>query len=48
MAADGMTDISEPSMKRLDALYQQAENWIPTRFKEYEEKGREQYFFVKK
>ncbi|MCI9601531.1 MAG: hypothetical protein HFI17_13665 [Lachnospiraceae bacterium] len=47
MAADGMTDISEPSMKRLDALYQQAENWIPTRFKEYEEKGREQYFFVK-
>ncbi len=24
-----------------------AEKWIPTRFKEYEEKGREQYFLVK-
>ena len=27
--------------------YKMAEKWIPTRFKEYEEKGREQYFLVK-
>ncbi|NBH18039.1 hypothetical protein D3Z55_11320 [Clostridiaceae bacterium] len=37
----------ESSIKRLNELYRQAEKWIPTRFKEYEEKGREPYFFVK-
>lgn len=32
---------------RLEHLYQQAEAWIPTQFKAYEEKSREQYFLVK-
>ena len=27
--------------------YKRAEEWLPTRFKEYEEKSREQYFLVK-
>lgn len=33
--------------EELERRYRQAEAWIPTRFKEYEERGREQYFFVK-
>ncbi len=32
---------------RLEKRYQKAEEWLPTRFKEYEEKSREHYFFVK-
>lgn len=40
-------DIEGSSIKRLEEMYQQAEKWIPTKFKEYEEKSREQYFFVK-
>ena len=32
---------------KLEHLYQQAEAWIPTQFKAYEEKSREQYFLVK-
>ncbi len=31
----------------LESLYLQAEQYIPTRFKDYEERSREQYFFVK-
>lgn len=35
------------SYEGLDRLYQQAEHYIPTRFKDYQERSREQYFFVK-
>ena len=31
----------------LERQYKMAETWIPTRFKDYEERTREQYFFVK-
>lgn len=31
----------------LERRYERAERWIPTRFKDYEERGREPYFFVK-
>lgn len=31
----------------LEKRYALAEKWLPTKFKEYEEKSREQYFFVK-
>ena len=31
----------------LETLYQQAERYLPTQFREYEERSREQYFFVK-
>lgn len=31
----------------LERRYAQAEEWLPTRFKEYEDTSREQYFFVK-
>ena len=30
-----------------DSLYRQAEQYIPTRFRDYRERSREQYFFVK-
>ncbi len=33
--------------EELDRLYQQAEQAIPTRFKDYQERSREHYFFVK-
>lgn len=33
--------------EKLERLYQQAEQSIPTRFKEYQERSREHYFFVK-
>lgn len=35
------------SYEELDRLYQQAEHFIPTRFKDYQERSREHYFFVK-
>lgn len=35
------------SYEDLEQLYQQAELHIPTRFKDYRERSREQYFFVK-
>lgn len=35
------------SYEDLDGLYQQAEQYIPTRFKEYQERSREHYFYVK-
>lgn len=35
------------SYEDLERLYQQAEHFIPTRFKDYQECSREQYFFVK-
>ena len=33
--------------EQLDSLYRQAEQYIPTRFRDYRERSREQYFFVK-
>ncbi len=46
--------VKEPAIKEgdnpyrdLEEAYRQAEERIPTRFKEYEEQGREQYFVVK-
>ena len=33
--------------ENLERRYELAEKWIPTRFKDYEERGREAYFFVK-
>lgn len=35
------------SYDKLDELYQYAEQYLPTRFKDYIERSREQYFFVK-
>ena len=35
------------SYEGLERLYQQVEMYIPTRFKDYQERSREQYFFVK-
>lgn len=35
------------SYEDLERLYQQSERYIPTRFKDYQERSREQYFFVK-
>lgn len=35
------------SYEDLERLYQQAEHYLPTRFKDYQERSREQYFFVK-
>lgn len=35
------------SYEKLEQLYQQAEHYIPTLFKDYRERSREQYFFVK-
>lgn len=35
------------SVRKVDEAYRQAEAYIPTQFKSYEEKSREQYFFVK-
>ena len=35
------------SYEQLEKLYQQAEQYIPTRFKDYQERSREHYFFVK-
>lgn len=40
---EGWEDLYEAFEKR----YEMAEKWIPTRFKDYEERGREPYFFVK-
>ena len=37
----------ESSVRKVDEAYRQAEAYIPTQFKSYEEKSREQYFFVK-
>lgn len=47
MDRDMLRHGEETILKRLDELYDQAEKWIPTRFAEYKEKSREQYFFVK-
>lgn len=33
--------------RELEELYRRAEEYVPTRFKEYEERGRDHYFFVK-
>ena len=38
---------SEKPYDELNRLYLQAESILPTRFKEYEERSREQYFYVK-
>ena len=35
------------SYEKLEQLYQQAEHYIPTLFRDYRERSREQYFFVK-
>lgn len=35
------------SYDRLEEVYQDAEQYLPTRFKEYEDRSREHYFFVK-
>ena len=47
MYRDMLRHGEETTLKRLEELYAQAEKWIPTRFAEYKEKSREQYFFVK-
>lgn len=47
MDRDMLRHGEETTLKRLEELYAQAEKWIPTRFAEYKEKSREQYFFVK-
>lgn len=39
--------IRQPDAGDLQELYDRAEEWLPTRFKEYEEKSRENYFLVK-
>lgn len=36
-----------PDSESLQERYDRAEEWLPTRFKEYEEKSRENYFLVK-
>ena len=33
--------------EELERLYSRAEEWMPTRFRGYEEKSKEHYFFVK-
>lgn len=47
IAAEEPGNRKESAIERLERLYQKAEDWIPTRFKEYEGEGREPYFFVK-
>lgn len=46
------TGLGQPQDKKtvsegIQEWYDRAEEWLPTRFKEYEEKSREQYFLVK-
>lgn len=43
----GSAEEGKAAYEELDRRYQQAEKWLPTQFKEYEGRSREQYFFVK-
>lgn len=43
----GDTEEGKAAYEELERRYHQAEKWLPTQFKEYEGKSREQYFFVK-
>ncbi len=47
IAAEKTGNKKESAIEHLDEFYRKAEDWIPTRFKEYEGEGRESYFFVK-
>lgn len=41
-----ISEWNRPYLK-LDEMYEKAEEYLPTRFREYEDRSREQYFFVK-
>lgn len=43
----GSAEDGKAAYEALEKQYLQAEKWLPTRFKEYEGRSREQYFFVK-
>lgn len=43
----GEAETGEATYSELEKRYSRAEEWLPTHFKEYEEKSREQYFLVK-
>ncbi|MDE7272176.1 MAG: hypothetical protein K2N95_03810 [Lachnospiraceae bacterium] len=43
----GQPEAGKPVCEGIQEWYDRAEEWLPTRFKEYEEKSREQYFLVK-
>ncbi|MGN0403368.1 MAG: hypothetical protein ACI4HQ_14085 [Acetatifactor sp.] len=43
----GAAEEGKAAYEELERRYLQAEKWLPTRFKEYEGRSREQYFFVK-
>ncbi len=43
----GGAEEGKSAYEELERRYLQAEKWLPTRFKEYEGRSREQYFYVK-
>ncbi len=43
----GSAEEGKAAYEELEKRYLQAERWLPTQFKEYEGRSREQYFFVK-
>ncbi len=43
----GSAEEGKAAYEELEKRYLQAEKWLPTRFREYEGRSREQYFFVK-
>lgn len=43
----GSAQEGKAAYEELDRRYLQTEKWLPTRFKEYEGRNREQYFYVK-
>lgn len=43
----GSAQEGKAAYEELDRRYLQAEKWLPTQFKEYEGRNREQYFYVK-